>query len=124
MVLPYLRTWNAIHIDENCESLQGHHENELFWNCTLNKLKGVTLKNCILTGSKFLTSDVRDALGFTMTLDCGSFKNVTYSEELFDLLLTLIITTKGNVEKRRKLLDVIGKERVAEILSTLATLEA
>lgn len=119
-----LRNWTSTKIDDDCESLTGFHENALFYNCRFRNLKGVTLKNCILTGSKFLTSDVRDALGFTMTLDCGSFKNVTYSEELFDLLLTLIITTKGNVEKRRKLLDVVGKERVAEILSTLATLEA
>lgn len=123
-MLPTLRNWNATHIEENCESLQGLHDNELFWNCTLNNLKGVTLKNCVLKGSQVTTKDLKDALGFTLTVgDCGSFRDVKYSEELFDLFLVLMITTSGNTEKRRKLLDVVGKPKVAEILHTLATLE-
>lgn len=119
-----LRDWTKTHIDENCEALSGSHENALFYNCTFNHLRNVTLKNCVLTGSKFLTKDLRDALGFTMTLgDCGSFKDVEYSEELFDLYLCMAIMTKGNTEKRRKLLDIVGRDRVREILQTLSTLE-
>jgi hypothetical protein len=118
-----LRAWTNTRIDADCKALTGSHENCLFYNCTFDNLRDVTLKNCVLTGSKFVTSDVAKALGFTLTLDCNSFKGVSYSEELFDLLLVLIVTTKGNTAKRRKLLDVVGKERVAEILSMLATLE-
>ena len=119
-----LRAWTKTRIDADCKALTGSHENCLFYNCEFDNLRDVTLKNCVLTGSKFNTTDVKKALGFTLTLDCNSFKGVEYSETLLDLLLVLIISTKGNVEKRRKLLDVVGKERVAEIYSTLADLEA
>jgi hypothetical protein len=111
------------HIDEDCESIEGFHEKELFFNCVFKNLNGLTLKDCDLNKSKFLTDRVEDALGFTLTLDCNSFQDVEYSELLFDLLLVLIAKTKGNTEKRRKIVDILGKNRVLELLQSLSSLE-
>ncbi len=118
-----LRDFKATHIDENLEGISGLHENELFHNCTFKKLRGLTLKDCVLSKSKFTTDDIRDALGFTLTLDCLSFHRVEFSELLFDLFLVLAIKSKGNDEKRKKLVDVIGKERVLELLHQMSDLE-
>jgi hypothetical protein len=111
------------HINENCESISGTFEDEVFFECTFKKLNGLTLKNCDLNRSKFTTDDIRDALHFTMTLDCNSFDKVEYSPLLFDLLLVLIIKTKGNTEKRKKLIEIVGEERLKEILVALSSLE-
>jgi hypothetical protein len=119
-----LRNFNAIHIEENCEGISGFHENELFFGCTFKKLNDLTLKNCDLNGSKFLTDDIRDALGFTLTLDCHSADNVEYSPFLFDLILLLLCKTRGNDEKRKKILfEIIGKDRAKSLLNTLSRLE-
>jgi hypothetical protein len=119
-----LRSWKTTHIEEDCSDLKGTHENSLFWNCVFKKLRGLKLIDCVLTHSKFETDDLDDAMGFTLTLgDCGSFRNVEYSETLFDLYLVMAIMTKGNVTKRRKLIEVVGRDRVQEILTKLATLE-
>lgn len=120
-----LRQWKETHFDENCEQLTGHHDNGLFWNCTFDDLRGLTLKDCVLANSKFKTNDLRKAIGFTLTLgDCNSFKDVEYSEELFDLYLVMALMTKGNTEKRRKLIDLIGRDKARKILNTLSTLES
>lgn len=121
-ILP-VRTFTKTQIDADCQDLHGKHENELFFNCTFKKLNGLTLKDCVLTQSKFLTDDIEDALGFTMTLDCMSFKDVEFSELLFDLFLTLAIMSKGNTAKRQKLVEIVGKDRVRAILAILANLE-
>jgi hypothetical protein len=111
------------HINENCESISGTFEDEVFFECTFKKLNGLTLKDCDLNRSKFTTDDIRDALNFTMTLNCHSFDKVEYSPLLFDLMLCLIIKTKGNTEKRKKLIEIVGEERLREILVALSSLE-
>jgi hypothetical protein len=113
-----LREFSEVHIDEDCRSIRGGHENGLFFNCDFDRLSDVTLKNCVLTNSRFNASSIRDVLGFTVTLDCNSFVDVELSPEIFDLLLTLLTATKGNDAKREKLLDVIGRHK-AERLRTL-----
>jgi hypothetical protein len=115
--------FSSITIDSDCQGVSGLHDNELFFNCVFKKLNGLTLKNCDLNGSKFITDDLRDALGFTLTLDCHSFSNVEYSELLFDLFLLMAYKSKGNDVKREKLLDVVGKERAEKLLNILAWLE-
>src|SRR5690348_6236770 len=95
-----LRDFSEINIDKDCSTLEGVHDNGLFFNCTFEKLNKLTLSNCDLNKSKFTTSKLRDALGFTMTLDCMSFRDVEYSELLFDLFLCLATMTKGNDAKR------------------------
>src|SRR6185436_17322407 len=102
-----LRRFSETHIDEDCSNLTGNHENALFFNCTLCSLSGLTLKNCDLNRSKFTTDQIRDALGFTLTLDCNSFSGVEFPPLLFDLLMVLAITTRGNDEKRAKLFEVV-----------------
>jgi len=119
-----LRNFNDSHIKETFTTLTGNKENELFHGCTFDKVAGLTLKDCVLTDSKFVTKGVENALGFTVTLDCHSFTNVELSDDLFDLLLLLLCKGKGNTDKRRKLLfDVIGKERAAELLDQMKHLE-
>lgn len=112
-----------VHIDEDCTNLTGHHKGDVFFNCTFDKLNGLVLENCDLNHSTFRTSDIRDAMNFTLTLNCFSANNVEYSPLLFDLILCLLLKTEGNTEKRRKLIDVIGRDRVIEILTQLKTLE-
>lgn len=104
------RLFKEIHIDKDLTWLHSVQlENSLLFNCTLKDLRNLTLKNCDLNRSSFVTDKVSDALGFTLTLDCGSFNNVEYSPLLFDLLLYLLTTTKGNDEKREQLVGLLGK---------------
>jgi hypothetical protein len=119
-----LREFSAIHIDENCENLTGFHENALFYNCTFRNLRGLTLKDCVLTKSKFLTDKVEDALGFTISIgDCLSFADVEYSPLLFDMNLLMLIKTAGNTEKREALIKLLGRDRVHELLTKFKSLE-
>lgn len=118
-----LRAFNASHIDEDNTSLSGMHENELFFNCTFDKLNGLTLKDCVLSHSKFTTNNIKDALGFTLTLDCFNFKDVEFSPLLFDLYLLMAIQSSGNTEKRKKLIEILGKDRVVELLGMLSRAE-
>jgi len=73
--------------------------------------------------SRFLTDRIEDALGLTLTLDCHSFEDVECSPLIFDLLLLLLAKTKGNTDKRRKLIEFVGRDRAYEILKQLEQLE-
>jgi hypothetical protein len=113
----------VVHIDEDCRKLKGHHKGDVFANCTFENLNGLTLEKCDLSRSKFVTNSLREALDFTVTLNCLSFNKVEMSELLFDLLLCMMLKTSGNDAKRQKLVDVIGHDRAAEILMALRRLE-
>ena len=118
-----LTKFDKVAIDKDCSSVGGHHENELFHGCTFDQLSGLTLKNCTLNASSFITDSVRKALDFTVTLSCPSFKGVRLSELVFDLILSLLIMTVGNDQKREMLLDVIGRSRAEAILRLLSVTE-
>lgn len=119
-----LREFADVHIGEDCRELQHtYHDNELFFECMFEKLNGLVLKDCDLNYSRFLTNRVCDALGFTLTLDCNSFKNVEYSELLFDLMLALLASTKGNDGKREKLVSVIGHSRYQALKKLIEVVE-
>jgi hypothetical protein len=108
-----LRQFAGVHIDEDCAEMHSvQFDNHLFHGCVFDDLRGLTLKDCVLDRSKFKTDSVRKALGFTLTLDCHSFKDVQFSPLLIDLLLYLLTTTKGNDEKREQVVGLLGKERV------------
>jgi hypothetical protein len=114
----------ATHIDQDLTGgWLGHHENELFFNCKLKDVRGAVLKDCKLQSSAFVTDSLEDLLGITLTLDCGSFANVEFSPLVFDAMLMLLIKTKGNVEKRKKLIEVLGEARVRELLWAFKGLE-
>jgi hypothetical protein len=110
-------------IDADCQDLTGHFKGAVFYNCLFKKLNGLLLEGCDLNQSKFLTDEIKDALGFTVTLNCHSFENVEISPLLFDLMLLLLCKSKGNTEKRQKLLDIIGHDRAYELLKQLKTLD-
>lgn len=118
-----LRNFNTSHIDEDCSGVTGFHENELFFNCGFTNLRGLTLKDCDLNKSYFNPQKIQEALGFTVTLDCHSFADVELNPLAFDLIICLLLKTKGNTEKRKKLVDVIGKERLLQLLREMSTLE-
>jgi hypothetical protein len=103
-----LRDFSSVRIEEDCKGLEGHHENELFYGCSFKDLRGLTLKDCDLNQSKFETDRLAEAKGFTLTLDCHSFRGVQYSPLLFDLMLYLLSNTEGNDEKRQKLRELLG----------------
>lgn len=124
MALNSLRDFNRTTLDADLSNGPvGFRENELFFNCTFKNVRGATFKNCDLNGSKFLTDKLEDALGLTMTFDCHSVDNVEFSPLMFDLLLVLLLKSKGNNEKRKQLIDIIGKERLYELLTAMKTLE-
>ncbi len=119
-----LRQFSEIHIDEDRSQLHSVQlENALLHGCTFKDLRGVVLKDCVLNRSKFTTESVREALGFTLTLDCHSFNNVEFSPLLFDLLLYLLTTSTGNDEKREQLAGLLGKERVGAFKKVLRSTE-
>lgn len=119
-----LRDFTEIHIDEDRSQLHSlQSENALFHNCVFKDLRGVTLKNCVLDRSKFTTESVREALGFTLTLDCHSFNDVEFSPLLFDLWLFLLTTSSGNDEKREQLVNLLGKGQVDAFKRLLRSVE-
>lgn len=118
-----LREFDKVHIGEDCSLLSGCHENSLFFDCTFTNLNGLTLKDCDLNHSRFTTETIRDALGFTLTLGCHSFKGVEFSPLLFDLMLCLLTMSKGNDGKRRQLIDVIGAKRYEALMRVLNVVE-
>lgn len=118
-----LHQFDEMHIQEDCSTLSGDHDNGLFFDCTFQKLKGLSLTNCDLNGSKFRTQSVRDALGFALTLGCKSFRNVEFSELLFDLFLTLATMTKGNDVKRKQLISIIGPTRHNTLMRVAGAIE-
>lgn len=106
-------------IEQNCTEMTGTHEGKLFYGCTFKKLNDLTLKNCDLNQSKFTTDQIEDMLNFTITLNCLSFSNVELSPLIFDMILMLLIKSKGNTEKRKSLISVLGRERVLELLKDM-----
>lgn len=123
MTCDKLRDFSKINIDKDCMNEVGTHENELFYNCVFDKLNDLRLIKCDLNNSKFKTSSIKDALGFTLTLDCMSFKNVEYSPLLFDLLCAMMVLSKGNDEKRRKIREILGDKKMESLLKVLGVIE-
>lgn len=118
-----LHEFSKTHVDADCSAIGGEHENELFYNCRFDRLEGLTLKDCELNQSEFITDSVAHAMGLTLTLGCKSFRGVTLSSLLFDLVLMLLCMTKGNTPKREKLLDVVGRPRAAALMRLLGATE-
>jgi hypothetical protein len=120
-----LRNFSTSHIDEDlsAERFTGNHENELFFNCVFKDVRDLTLKNCDMNNSKFLTERPEEALGLTITMDCHTFDNVEVSPFLFDLMLLMLLKTKGNDAKRKAIVELMGKDRVVELLRKIKELE-
>jgi hypothetical protein len=118
-----LRNFTEEHIGEDCSSVTGRHTNALYFECEFKKLNGLTLEQCDLNRSKFTPATLRDALNFTVTLNCFSFKNVELNDIAFDSILMLLTLTKGNDDKRRTLAEVIGLERYTQLLRIAKVLE-
>lgn len=119
-----MRTYSKTHFNEDVRNLKGTFDNHLFHNCTFGSLKDLTLTNCVLSESKFTESDPAKMLGFSVTLDCHSFSGVELSPEAFDLICMLLVKTKGNIEKRKALIQhVVGQDASRKYLTQLQNLE-
>lgn len=113
---PPLRHWNFTHIDEHIPHLTGYHENELFYNCTIDDMSGATLVNCCMTQSKLTADSLEQISNLAMTFDCHSFTDAELSPLAFDFLLALLIKSKGNDERRQQLVNILGRDRLVELL--------
>jgi len=112
-------------IDQNLENIPpGHYSDQTFFNCVFRKLNGVIFENCDMNHSRLVATDVRDVLGLTVTLDCKTFENVELSPEMFDAFLCLLCKTKGNDEKRKELLKIIGVDTARKLLRKLRATES
>lgn len=107
-----LHKFDEIHIDEDCSSVTGLHNNALFFGCLFKSVAGLTLKDCDLNRSVFDVNSINDALGFTLTLGCKSFRSVKYSPLMVDLLLYLLTLTDGNDSRRDEIRDMLGEDKV------------
>lgn len=103
--------------------MNGLHHKELFYNCIFDDLNDLVLSNCDLSNSKIITNDIRKCMNFTVTINCNSVRNVEVSELVFDLFLIMMSKTKGNDEKRQKLLDIVGKDKADKLLNIVSRLE-
>lgn len=117
-----LRDFNKTYVDKQVQ-LRGEIHNTLLHNCEIADLRGVTLLNCDLNQSKILIDDINKLQGFACTMDCGTFRNVTLSETVFDCLVMLLYSTKGNDNKRRKLIDVVGKDKMKELAEQMESID-
>lgn len=118
------RRYASVHVNEDCRELSGTHKDEKFFNCVFDKLNGLSLIGCDLNQSKFKTASIKDALGFSVTLDCHTFKGAELSPLLMQLLLVLLTLTQGNDRTRKQLVEVVGKDRYNAMRKVLAVTEA
>lgn len=118
-----IKDQDCTHIRQDCSNLVGHFTNHVFYDCIFKNFNGLVLEHCDLNNSRFVADTLEDALGLTVTLDCLSFNEVELSPLVFDLMLCLLIKTKGNADKRSKLLEVLGRDRAKELLNKMKTLE-
>lgn len=115
---PSLRKWKAVHIEEHIPHLTGRHEDELFYRCAIDNLRGAVLINCCMTECKYNIQEIEDMQNVVMGLDCQHFSNVELSEKAFDYMALLLVRTRGNTEKRLKIIEALGgKERVRDLLN-------
>ena len=73
--------------------------------------------------SRLNTDSIKDVLNFTLTLNCQSFKDVSYSPLLLDLLLYLISISSGNDEKRERVKKILGEGRFEAMKKVLEVIE-
>jgi len=113
-----LRKWNATHIDEHIPLLTGYHENELFYNCTIDSMRGGVFVHCCFTECKFNFQSIEDMQDVVGGFDCAMFSNVELSDKAFDYFALLLLRTKGNTKKRIKIIEALGgKEQVDKLLN-------
>lgn len=118
-----LRQFVNTFVDRENLSLLGKYENCLFYNCSVKDLSNVSLINCVLNKSRLLIQDINKLRNFNVTMNCGSFKGVQLSELIFDLILMLLISSAGNDTKRRKLVALLGKDRVKQLSKDMEGIE-
>lgn len=119
-----LRFAKEKHMSEEFLDTPPPTSNAEFWDCTFHKLAGATLIDCSLNGCKMAMTKPQDIIGLSLTLDCFTFSNLELSPEVFDFMLLLLCKTKGNVDKRKALLEnVVGHDRAIHLLREFENLE-
>jgi hypothetical protein len=81
--------------------------------CEISRATGAEFVHCSLRDARITSSDIRDFLGVTLTLDCQTFEGLEFTEPVFDALLNLLAMTRGNDAKRAGLRALIDPKRLA-----------
>jgi len=119
-----LHKFDETHVDEDLTKIcNKEYKNALLFNCKFKDLRNVTFKDCDMNQSRILSDRIEELLGFTATFSCKHFHNVELSELVFDLFIMLLIQSKGNDEKRSKLKEILGQEKLDFFINKLKDLE-
>ena len=123
-IMDSLHKFDGLHFDEDCTQLKGHFENHLFSRCKFRDLSGLTLKNCVLRESMFEPQTLREAMGFTVSMECGTFYKAKPNRLMLEMLLMLVLQTEGNEELRQNIVDhVLGREKAHQLYELIRNLE-
>lgn len=105
--------FSEVHVGERLPDVRGRKFNDaVFRDCTFTKTAGAMFRNCVMDSSKIDAKDIREVIGTTLTLDCFFFENFEFSPEVFDSILYLLTTGKGNDEKRAALRGLVDAQRL------------
>lgn len=115
--------WTEQHVDESPIVQGKRFLRAMFFGCKFTRLRGTTMEHCSLQGSTIEPSKLEDLLGFTITLDCFSWKYLTLNSLAFDAMLFLLSITKGNDEKRAILKRMISPENKDHLEDSFERLE-
>lgn len=116
--------WTEQHVYEEKPAIQGRRFlRALFFGCILKRLRGTTMEHCSLQQSSIEPDKLEDLLGFTITLDCFSWKYVKLNSLAFDAMLFLLSITIGNDEKREVLKRLISDKNKKELEQGFEQLE-
>jgi hypothetical protein len=115
--------WVEEHIYEALDLGGRRLARSLLYGCKLENLRGTLLAHCCLAESQIAPRTIEDMVGFTVTLDCFSWKDVQLNELALDLMLYLLTLGKGNDEKRAMLKRMIRPEHLLELESDFERLQ-
>lgn len=118
-----MKNFDARYVDIENLQLYGRYENTLIFNCSIHNLENVQLLNCDLNYSKLLIDNIINLRNFSCTMNCGTFENVELSPLIFDLILMLLIKSRGNEQRRKRLFRMLGVERIRDLGQQMDKLE-
>ena len=118
-----MKKFSSTYIDVENLDLFGRYEHSLLFNCNIRTLENVQLLNCDLNHSKLDIHEIEKLKNYSCTMNCGLFENVEYSELCFDLILMLLLKTKGNDQKRKAIFRILGADRVRDLSKEMEKIE-
>src|SRR6266705_4631762 len=115
--------WTVQHLYERPAVAGRRFLRALFFGCVFKRLRGTVFEHCSLQQSSIEPEKLEDLLGFTITLDCFSWRYVTLNSLAFDAMLFLLSITNGNDSKRAVLKRLISENNRAHLEKNFEELE-